>query len=292
ILFRRFCPHDLKSLFVERDIRMCLSHHGLKLSHYLREEIWIAILSNVESLCRVMNIELCICGLLTFFWKESARKMVEFTTYFKSIRPTGTCDRMINVDPQRCESKCSIVLANVLAKGIRCRADTTEQVFESWRRRRKWRKIYLTLKTALAKFFVIEGGSCELFSIPMKSMAMLTLNIHTTKRMTSIWLFISLSSWRQILLSESFKILVQLSSLCSCLCSLCLCLCISLSLCLSSSFCSLLCNSGSNFSGMCLIICNGFYTVHLFLLSVNSLCLSFLFSLKLFSLLGQMLILF
>jgi hypothetical protein len=70
LLFRRFCPHDLKSLLVERNIGMSVLHHGLKLSHDLREEILIAILSNVESLCRVMDIELCIRRLFTLYRKQ------------------------------------------------------------------------------------------------------------------------------------------------------------------------------------------------------------------------------
>ena len=70
LLFRRFCPHDLKSVLVERDIRMSVLHHGLKFSHDLREEILITILSNVESLCRVMDIELCIRRLFTLHRKQ------------------------------------------------------------------------------------------------------------------------------------------------------------------------------------------------------------------------------
>src|SRR5882762_10295381 len=118
--------------------------------------------------------------------------MVEFTIYFESIRPTGTCDRMVDLDTNRSECKSSIVLTNVFAKGVRERAYPTEQVFESWRRGRKWRKIHLTLKTALTKSFIIEGGSFELFCIPVKGMAVLTFDIHGTKRMTTKWFLISL----------------------------------------------------------------------------------------------------
>jgi hypothetical protein len=117
-------------LLVERDIRVSLMHHGLKLSHDLREEVWIMILSNVESLCRVMNIELCISGLFTLHRKQRVRKMVEFAIYFESIRPTGTCDRMIYLDTHRSECKCSIKLANIFVKGIREGAYATE-VLES-----------------------------------------------------------------------------------------------------------------------------------------------------------------
>jgi hypothetical protein len=146
-------------LLVERDIGMSVLHHGLKLSHDLREEIFVAIPSDVESLCRVMDIELCIRRLFTLHREQSARKMVEFTIYLESIRATGICDRMVNLDTNRSECKSSIVLANVFAKGLRERAYATEEVFESWRRGRKRRKVNLTLKTALTKFFVIEGGS-------------------------------------------------------------------------------------------------------------------------------------
>jgi hypothetical protein len=85
--------------------------------------------------------------------------MMEFTIYFESIRPTGTCDFMVNVDTKRSECKCSIVLANVFVKGIRKRAYATKEVLESLRRGRKCREVNLTLKTALTKFFIIEGGS-------------------------------------------------------------------------------------------------------------------------------------
>src|SRR5882762_876988 len=61
------------------------------------------------------------------------------------------------------------------------------------------------------------------------------------------------------------------------------CLCISLSLCLSSSFCSLLCNSGSILSCTCLIICSCFQTISLLLFPVNSTCLSLLLPSKPFS---------
>src|SRR6267378_4453305 len=111
--------------------------------------------------------------------------MVEFTIYFESIRPTGICDRMVNLDTNRSECKCSIVLANVFAKGIRERAYATKEVLESWRRGRKWGKINLTLKTTLAKFFIVSGGSFELFCIPVKGMAVLTFNIHGIQRMTT-----------------------------------------------------------------------------------------------------------
>jgi hypothetical protein len=65
----------------------------------------------------------------------------------------------------------------------------------------------LTLKTALAKFYIIESGCSELFLIPVKSMAMLTFNIHSTKRMTPSRFLIGSSAWRQILLSQSLMIL-------------------------------------------------------------------------------------
>src|ERR1700676_2850278 len=120
--------------------------------------------------------------------------MVKFTIYFESIGPTGVCDRMINLDTNRSECKSSIVLANVFAKSIRVRAYATEEVLESWRRRRKRREINLTLKTALTKFFIIGSGSFELFSIPVKSMAVSTFNIHGTKRMTAKRFLIGLSS--------------------------------------------------------------------------------------------------
>src|SRR5882762_3044642 len=191
--------------------------------------------------------------------------MVEFTIYFESIRPTGTCDRMVNLDTNRSECKCSIVLVNVFAKGIRVRAYATE-VLESWRRGRKWRD--LTLKTTLTKFFIVLDGSFELFCIPVKGMAVLTFNIHGTKKMTTKRFLISLPAWRKVLLSEGLKILIQLSSLCCCLCSLSLCLSNSHSLCLSYSFSLCLCsslwnllsNSGSVFSSTCLIICCSFST--------------------------------
>ena len=89
--------------------------------------------------------------------------MVKFTIYFESIRPTGTCDRMVNVDTKRSKCKSGIVLVNVFAKGIRERAYATEEVLESGMRGRKWREVNLTLKTALTKFFIIKGGSLELF---------------------------------------------------------------------------------------------------------------------------------
>ena len=79
--------------------------------------------------------------------------MVKFTIYFKSIRPTGICDLMLNCDTKRSECKGSIVLSNVFAKGIREWTYAKEEVLESWRRRRKWRVIDLALKTALTNFF-------------------------------------------------------------------------------------------------------------------------------------------
>jgi hypothetical protein len=85
--------------------------------------------------------------------------VVEFTIYLESIRATGVCDRMVNLDTNGSECESSIVLVNVFVKGIRERAYVTEEVFESGRRR-KWRKVNLTLKTALTKSFITEGGSC------------------------------------------------------------------------------------------------------------------------------------
>jgi hypothetical protein len=119
LLFRRLCPHDLKCFLVKRDIGMSVLHHGLKLSHDLRE-VWIAILSNVESLCRVMDIELCINRLFALHRKQSIENMVEFTIYFESIRAAGTCDSMIYVDSNRCEVKCSISVAAFLSRFLYC----------------------------------------------------------------------------------------------------------------------------------------------------------------------------
>src|ERR1700677_1856377 len=133
--------------------------------------------------------------------------MVKFTIYFESIRTTGICDRMINLDTNRSECKGCIVLSNVFTKGIREWTYAREEVLESWRRRRKWREVDLALKTALTKFLVVESGSCKLLSIPVKSMAVLTFNSHTTKRMTCGWFLIGLSAWRKILLSESLMVL-------------------------------------------------------------------------------------
>src|SRR6266481_796504 len=122
LLLRRFCPHDLKGLLVKRDIGMSVLHHGLKLSHDLREEIWIAILSDVESLCRVMDIELGIRRLFTFHREQSSRKMVEFTIYLESIRATGVCDRMVNLDTNRSGCKAALYwrmcLRKVSEKGL------------------------------------------------------------------------------------------------------------------------------------------------------------------------------
>jgi len=44
---------------------------------------------------------------------------------------------MINLDTNRSECESSIVLVNVFAKSIRVRAYATEEVLESWKRRRK-----------------------------------------------------------------------------------------------------------------------------------------------------------
>jgi hypothetical protein len=56
--------------------------------------------------------------------------MMKFTIYLERIRPSGTCDPVINFDTKRCECKCSIVLADVFAKSIRKGAYTTEKIFE------------------------------------------------------------------------------------------------------------------------------------------------------------------
>src|ERR1700733_5604911 len=109
---------------------------------------------------------------------------MKLSIYFECIRSTGAGDRMINVDTKRCECKCGIELPDVFTKEIRVRTDSREKALESGRGGWKGRQINLTLKTALAKFFIIESGSSELFRIPMQSMAVFTFNIHGTKRMT------------------------------------------------------------------------------------------------------------
>jgi hypothetical protein len=60
--------------------------------------------------------------------------VVKFTTYLESIGPTGAGDSMIDLATNRGECKGSIVLANVLTKGIRKRTYAIEEVLESWRR--------------------------------------------------------------------------------------------------------------------------------------------------------------
>src|ERR1700749_2140235 len=102
--------------------------------------------------------------------------MMKFTIYLERIWPSASCDSMINFDTKRCECKCSIILANVLAKSIGKGASTTEKIFQCWRRFREWRELDLTLKTTLAKFYIIKSRGSEFFLIPMKSMAMLTFN--------------------------------------------------------------------------------------------------------------------
>src|SRR5882762_10512240 len=74
LLFRRFGPHDMKGLLIERDIRVSLMHHCLKLSHDLREKIFIAIASDIESLHRIMDIKLSICRLLTFYRQRAPER--------------------------------------------------------------------------------------------------------------------------------------------------------------------------------------------------------------------------
>src|SRR6201995_1065962 len=122
--------------------------------------------------------------------------MMQFTIYLERIWPRATCDSMINFDTKRCECKCSIILANVFAKSIGKGAYATEKIFHCWRRFRVWRELDLALKATLAKFYIVESGGSEFFLIPVKSMAMLTFNIHRTKRMTPSRFLIGFSAWR------------------------------------------------------------------------------------------------
>jgi hypothetical protein len=64
----------------------------------------------------VINIQLCINCTLTFRWYQMTNPITQFSSHMTAIKPPHTVHFTININPQRCECECCIVLTNISRK--------------------------------------------------------------------------------------------------------------------------------------------------------------------------------
>ena len=82
--------------------------------------------------------------------------VMEFSTYPKRIRARPSNDRMINIDTQRGECECCIVLANICFELQTMWTCAIKKISEmSWSRRER-RKMNLASETTYSKFKLIH----------------------------------------------------------------------------------------------------------------------------------------
>ena len=86
--------------------------------------------------------------------KDGACKMMKFSTDSKWIRARPIDDRTININSQRGECKCCIVLANFFFKIQTMWTCAIKKISEIPWSGRKWRKINLATETTHSKFWL------------------------------------------------------------------------------------------------------------------------------------------
>jgi hypothetical protein len=85
LLIGRLIPDNLKSLSIERHIRMCIVQNGLQLGHDHRVQVGIPFFTKPKLCYQIMNIELSKYCRFSRRGHKSSRKMVKITLNPKAV---------------------------------------------------------------------------------------------------------------------------------------------------------------------------------------------------------------
>jgi len=80
-----FLLDKLIGIMVLTNIRITIKKHCLKIIHYYRIQVIVVGPSDIELLCCIKNIDLCIHWSLITMRKKSTSEMMEFSLDFETV---------------------------------------------------------------------------------------------------------------------------------------------------------------------------------------------------------------
>jgi len=150
--------HDLICLLVELSKGMMSEQHVMYSSEDGTVEIWISGGTDIGGFLGIIDIELCIGRLLTFWRQETTHVMVKSTMDFKSMWARVLKRTIIDLDSYRSKRCSTIVLPNVGDKS----GDIIQLVELIWPLLLRW-KADLALQATYTKLRMALGGIREFF---------------------------------------------------------------------------------------------------------------------------------
>src|SRR5882757_921294 len=158
LLLWRLLSHDLICLLVELSKGMMSPQYIMYSSEEGRVQIWISDSTNISGFLGIIDIELCIGSLLTFWRHETTHVMMKSTMDFKSMWARVLKSTIINCNSNRGERCSTVVLADVVDK----LGDGIQLVKLNWPLLLRW-KADLALQATCTKARISLGGIRELF---------------------------------------------------------------------------------------------------------------------------------
>jgi hypothetical protein len=190
----RLLHHDLISPLVQWNIRVDIIEHLLEVCHDHGVQVGVPGVAGGQSGLRVIDVQLSIAGSSVIVRKKSTHFVMEIAMEAEGVRSRTGNDGIIYTDRGGGESKCGIILTNLLPEVTCPRSDSSEKIFEHMRRLRERIKTDLSLETAHAKPADRESRSAELFSRKVKSMTLWALHVHWAYSVMCIGLMVGQAS--------------------------------------------------------------------------------------------------
>jgi hypothetical protein len=184
-------PGELKCLPIKCNPWMVIVEHVLKVTQDVGMEVGVLrmVAAVLEGICRVMDVELGIYGILALGGEKGACFVGEFTMELENPGPTTIVDRVVQLPAHWGHGKCIVVIADVLPEVLADRILAIVELGELMGKLMEGWEGDLALEAAHAKSRVKEGRVAQPFSWPMEGMAWGTLNIHPPKVMDRpVWI--------------------------------------------------------------------------------------------------------
>ena len=196
LLILRLLLEDLMGLLVHIYIWVVFKKHGVEISHGGRSQVRIVGQASIDSMVRIKDIELGIAREISRLWKEGPHLVMKRAMKPECIRPRTSKDSVIDFSSNRCECKCSVILANIVPEPFGKWITTIQELGESeWCLSKGW-ELDLALQTTHAKVWMSVGGGCQFFRHEVKSMAVRARDIHFTKSMMAFRVMVLLAAKR------------------------------------------------------------------------------------------------
>ena len=141
-----------------------------------------------------MYIELRIHRVFSSDWEERARKMIQYTVNSENVGTATIVERIIWLDAQRGEGKCTIIKTNVLPKFPCLNIRILEKGLEKLRRSRKRWEWNVSVVATWAELRWVLARHSQFFIHPMKRLAFWAHHIHSSQIMSYGRIFIGLPS--------------------------------------------------------------------------------------------------